>query len=175
MGLFNRRKPDPKPEPKPIPPDASVTQAMLIAHNNKRAQASVQPLTLNDKLIQAAQKHAAWMAANRTMSHTGEKRSSVSDRITQAGYSFKSAGENIAMGSSTVEQTMTMWMNSSGHRNNILNSQYREAGFGMSNKYWCAVFGNPRVPGVISDLPSIDEGIIIESGPIEYDPGLEPA
>ena len=94
----------------------------------------------------AAQKHAEWMAKNNTMSHTGEGRSTFSSRIKQAGYNPQTGGENVAMGYSTTAAVFNGWMKSSGHRANIVNSAYKDVGFGLAtskngSKYWCANFG----------------------------------
>jgi len=153
MGIFGgffsdwfKRKPVPAPIPTPEPitnPAPTLfIQELLNLHNNARRS----KLILNDKLNIAAQKHAEWMAKNTIMSHVGEGRSSFWTRIKQAGYNPQTGGENVAMGYSTVAAVFKGWMNSPGHRANILNNSYKEVGFGLAtskngSKYWCADFG----------------------------------
>lgn len=104
---------------------------------------SLQPL-----LNQAAQAHAETMASTGQFSHTINNLG-PSDRVTAAGYSWRAVGENIAYGYSTPAAVMTGWMNSSGHRANILGANYTELGVGMvkdskGRAYWVQVFARPR-------------------------------
>lgn len=149
INIFRPRPkpPEPKPPtPPPVPPPvpANRQQELLNAHNQERAARNISPLVMNAKLNAAAQKHANWMAANRKMSHD-QNGVPFTTRLTAEGYHFWSAGENIAMGQPTVQAVMTAWMNSPGHRANILKAQYREAGFGIATAdgrvYWCVDFG----------------------------------
>ena len=135
--------PTPDPDPPPtIPPD-NVIEELLESHNAERNKKGLQPLRLNEKLRYAAQQHAQWMARNRKMNHTGENGSRPGDRARDAGYRWQRVGENIAMGYATVSAVMNGWMNSSGHRGNILGN-YKEVGLGYAKSdrtYWCALFG----------------------------------
>ena len=70
------------------------------------------------------------------------------DRVTYVGYNFTTAGENIAFNYPTTDAVMTGWMNSPGHRANILGADYTEIGVGISYDaagmpYYCQVFGHP--------------------------------
>ncbi|KAF4322025.1 hypothetical protein BBO99_00006696 [Phytophthora kernoviae] len=69
----------------------------------------------------AAQGHSNDMATNNIFGHTGSDGSSMSERITAAGYVWQFAAENVAAGQVSVEAVMVSWMNSPGHRDNILN------------------------------------------------------
>ncbi|MFE5215780.1 CAP domain-containing protein [Streptomyces sp. NPDC056626] len=114
--------------------------------NAERAKAGCQPLTLNSTLTKAAQAHSADMAAHQNMSHTGSDGSTPGDRITRAGYTWSSYGENVAYGYSTPEQVMDGWMTSPGHRANILNCSFKEIGVGLAqpNSYWTQDFGTAK-------------------------------
>jgi len=68
------------------------------------------------------------MALQNFFSHTGKDGSSLASRISATGYQFSAAAENIAAGPSTPEQVVSSWMNSSGHRANILNPNLKEIG-----------------------------------------------
>ena len=112
--------------------------------NAERAKAGCSAVTVNSKLTKAAQDHSADMAANGNMSHTGSDGSPPDQRITRAGYSWSTYGENVAYGYSTPEQVMQGWMNSPGHRENILNCAFEEIGVGLSGTYWTQDFGTAR-------------------------------
>jgi uncharacterized protein YkwD len=123
---------------------------LLTLTNAERQKYNLAPLTLSSQLGQAAQGHADDMANNNYFSHTGLNGSSVSDRVRATGYSYRSVGENIAAGQRTPSEVVQGWMNSPGHRANILNSGYTQIGFGYSNQgsstygtYWVQVFGTP--------------------------------
>ena len=129
-----------------------ITNLILGLTNQERAKAGLKPLKLNNKLTQAAEKHSASMAEDDFFSHTGVHGSSVGDRVTNSGYQYSIVGENIAAGYRTAEQVVEGWMNSPGHRANILNSNYTEIGIGYEylkndtgsvnyNHYWTQVFG----------------------------------
>lgn len=141
--LFRPKPPTPPP-PQPVPGD--ILAQLLAAHNMERTSRGFAALFLNAKLTAAAQKHAAWMDANRTLSHIGSGGSHFDERVAAEGYSMRGGGENIAMGYASVESVVRGWMNSSGHRANILKADRKEVGFGRSGTYWCAVFATP--PGV---------------------------
>lgn len=114
--------------------------------NAERSKAGCSPVKVNAALTEAAQKHSEDMAASRSMSHTGSDGSSPADRITRAGYSWSTYGENVAYGYSTPEQVMTGWMNSPGHKKNILNCAFKEIGVGLAQpgSYWTQDFGAAR-------------------------------
>ncbi|GAA0630536.1 CAP domain-containing protein [Streptomyces thermocarboxydovorans] len=112
--------------------------------NAERAKAGCSAVTVNSKLTKAAQDHSEDMAATGNMSHTGSDGSTPDQRITRAGYSWSAYGENVAYGYSTPEQVMEGWMNSPGHRENILNCNFKEIGVGRSGTYWTQDFGTAR-------------------------------
>lgn len=147
FGWFRPRPtPTPPPNPSPVdPPSDDILSSLLKLHNDVRGSNS---LVLNDKLVAAAQKHARWMATNNRMSHTGSGGSDFSDRIKSEGYRMRTGGENVAAGYTTEKSVFNGWMNSTGHRRNILNTSFREVGFGLGTssrgtKYWCTVFASP--------------------------------
>ncbi|MEU6423745.1 CAP domain-containing protein [Streptomyces spiralis] len=132
-------------------PQAGATASAATARvvqlvNAERAKVGCSPLTVNADLTKAAQAHSQDMAAHQNMSHTGSDGSSPGDRITRAGYTWSSYGENVAYGYSTPEQVMSAWMSSPGHRENILNCGYKEIGVGLAQpgSYWTQDFGTER-------------------------------
>jgi hypothetical protein len=101
--------------------------------NAERAANSLGALALNSLLNQAAQAKANDMAARDYWSHNTPEGSPPWVFFTNAGYQYETAGENLAYGFEDSDDTVTAWMNSPGHRANILNTTYQEVGFGMAN------------------------------------------
>lgn len=116
--------------------------------NQERAKAGCSPLTASSQLANAAQAHSADMAANDYFSHTSRNGNQMADRVDAAGYKWRSLGENIAKGQQTPAAVMQAWMNSSGHRANILNCGFRNIGVGLAydgnSPVWTQNFGTPR-------------------------------
>lgn len=157
--------PDPEPEPEPGLPEDVVKEDLLSLHNQERNSRNVSPLIHNEKLDKAAQGHATWMAEQNQLSHKGKGGSSLGFRVKEAGYQMQTGGENIAMGYSTPERVVRGWMGSSGHKRNILNSRYREVGFGYAKAssgrlYWAAVFASPW--GATSTAQEVSEDSLPE-------------
>ncbi len=139
-----------------VKPDSYANQLLTLV-NQARCDAGKAPLALNDKLIAAAERHSKDMGDNNFFDHTGSDGSKFNERIRDAGYSYTTAGENIGAGYSSVESVFNGWMNSEGHRKNILNGNFREMGIYWYQKsgsdyfnYWTQNFGarNSDVLGV---------------------------
>ncbi|RLN53394.1 hypothetical protein BBJ29_004270 [Phytophthora kernoviae] len=93
---------------------------MLDRVNEERAAQGLTALCLNSKLQEAAQSHSDDQAANDFMSHTGSDDSTMSERVSDADYDWNGVAENVAAGQVDVVEVMDSWMNSEGHRHNIL-------------------------------------------------------
>jgi uncharacterized protein YkwD len=109
------------------------TGILLEMHNQQRDR----PLQLDPVLMKYAQSHAEWMATNRL------RHSDLNPLLK----SYRGVGENIAAGQRNEAGVFRDWMNSSGHRANILNPIYTKVGFGVAvdnrgERYWCAVFAS---------------------------------
>ena len=127
---------------------STEAEAVLNLVNQERAKQGLKPLTLSDKLTSIANTKAADMRDKNYFSHTSPTYGSPFDMLHEFGVSYSSAGENIAAGQKTPEQVMNDWMNSSGHRANILNKNYTELGVGYvtGGSYgteWVQLFINP--------------------------------
>lgn len=126
----------------------SQAERVLQLVNKARADAGCRPLTANSKLNAAAQKYSDVMARSGQMSHTGPDGSQVNDRVEREGYAWSSVGENIAQGQQNADAVMDAWMHSQGHRENILNCDFREIGIGVhegdGGPWWTQDFGTPR-------------------------------
>ena len=124
-----------------------AVDALLDAHNRERQQHQKGPLTLSPKLCESAAAHARDMARHQKLDHKGSDGSTVIDRVKRVGYIWVRVGENIARGQRTIDQVMDIWMNSPGHRANIL-ADFTELGAARIEdddgiNYWCVNFGIP--------------------------------
>ena len=123
---------------------AAVTAATMCLVNGERADAGLPPLSGNAKLDQSSIAHSQDMVAKSYFDHRGPDGRDVTDRVRLTGYIPQNAGwtvgENLAWGTGTLATPRAIvqaWMNSQGHRENILRSAFKEAGQGI-------VLGNPR-------------------------------
>ncbi|NMG06550.1 CAP domain-containing protein [Brasilonema sp. UFV-L1] len=122
--------------------NTTFEQQVLELTNQERAKNGLSPLKANDELNYTADKYAEDMSQRGVLSHTGADGSQAWDRAKTVGYEARMMGENIALGQTTPQQVVQDWMNSSGHRANILNSGYTELGVGFHNNYWVQNFGS---------------------------------
>ena len=104
-----------------------IEQHVVARTNAERIKNGLEPLLIDQNLIVSARKHTAWMTNNNTLQHGS------------------GVAENIAMGQRNSVEVMQSWMNSSGHRANILNGSHRRIGvaaFTAPNGtiYWCQQF-----------------------------------
>jgi uncharacterized protein YkwD len=141
-------KPAPAQAKAPSAPASGSTAAQVIALvNQERAKQGCRAVTSNARLTQAAQGHSADMARRGFFDHTNPDGKDPGDRITATGYRWSTYGENIAKGQPTPASVMKSWMNSPGHRANILNCKFAEIGVGVvksGGPYWTQVFGTAR-------------------------------
>ena len=116
---------------------------MVELVNAERAKVGLSPLSVHEGVAEAANKRAQEIKG--TFSHTRPDGSNFSTVLTQAGISYRSVGENIAYGQNSPEAVMQSWMNSSGHRANILNRDFTSIGVGhyqdaSGTDYWTQLF-----------------------------------
>ncbi|TXS54289.1 sigma-70 family RNA polymerase sigma factor [Streptomyces sp. uw30] len=147
--------PTPRPTPRPTRTASSTPQAqsaptdtvgqVVALVNKERANAGCGPLAEDSLLNKAAQGHSEDMAARDFFDHTNPDGADPGQRITAAGYSWSTYGENIAMGQQTPAAVMESWMNSPGHRANILNCSFKDIGVGIHDgaggPWWTQAFG----------------------------------
>jgi uncharacterized protein YkwD len=131
----------PKTTPQPKA-DTSMAGQIVSLVNDERANAGCDPVAEEPHLDTAAQKHSDDMSARDYFSHDTPEGVHFDERIRDAGYS-KPGAENIAKGATSAAQVMEMWMNSSGHRANILNCSLTKLGVGVTKSgwYWTQDFG----------------------------------
>lgn len=113
--------------------------------NAERKSLGLHPLAWDAQLFVAARLHSEDQAQMGQMSHTGSDGSSFSERARRAGYDMGAGGENVARGYRSSLQVFNAWMNSSGHRRNMMNASYCDIGVGWANgNYWTLVVGRQR-------------------------------
>lgn len=122
----------------------SYEQEVIRLTNEERSAGGCGPLTNNGNLHAAALAHSVDMAENDYFSHTSRDGSSMVDRVERQGYRWRSLAENIAAGYRSPAAVVEGWMNSSGHRANIMNCSLTEIGVGFHSYYWTQNFGTPR-------------------------------
>ena len=125
--------------------DAAVTQyeqEVIRLVNEIRVQNGLSALTYNWELSRVARYKSQDMVDNRYFSHTSPTYGTPFQMIRSFGLSYRSAGENIAYGPRTPQAVVNAWMNSSGHRANILSSSYTQIGVGYvaNGHYWTQMF-----------------------------------
>ncbi|MFD3937126.1 CAP domain-containing protein, partial [Streptomyces sp. NPDC058618] len=138
--------PAPKPSaPAPAPAPPGVAGQVVALVNKERATAGCGPLKEDPQLRAAAQGHSDDMAKRDFFSHTSPDGADPGKRTTAAGYRWSTYGENIAKGQQTAQSVMDSWMNSSGHRANILNCSFKDIGVGIhqgaGGPWWTQNFG----------------------------------
>jgi uncharacterized protein YkwD len=127
--------------------NASYENQVVTLTNQERAKAGCPALTVDSRLTAAARGHSQDMATRNYFDHNTPEGVTPWTRITNAGYHYTSAAENIAEGQPTPDAVMTAWMNSTGHRENILNCKLRNIGVGLAynakhTPYWTQDFGS---------------------------------
>ena len=125
--------------------DSTVTsyeQKVVELVNDIRTQYGLSKLTLNWELSRVARYKSQDMHDNKYFSHTSPVYGSPFDMMKNFGISYRTAGENIAQGYKTPQAVVDGWMNSSGHRANILNASFTQIGVGYvaDGSYWTQMF-----------------------------------
>lgn len=142
------QKPNTDNAQKPVTdsPTSSVEAEVLRLVNVERSKAGLAPLKMSTELSNVARMKSQDMADKNYFSHTSPTYGSPFDMMKQFGINYTAAGENIAKGYSSAEAVMNGWMNSPGHKANILSSKFGTLGVGYVNKngttYWTQMFTN---------------------------------
>ncbi len=119
-----------------------IERQVVALVNQARKENGLSELKLNEELSNVARVKANDMAKNHYFDHNSPTYGSPFDMMKQFGISYRTAGENIAMGQTTAQQVFDGWMNSEGHRANILNPNFKEIGMGYTSNgnYWSQMF-----------------------------------
>jgi uncharacterized protein YkwD len=144
----------PEPPPAvadPVPSLGGVASAIVELTNGERRNGGLADLRAEARLMHAAQLQADQVASLRRLEHVlpDAQYPAPADRLAAAGYAWRAYGENLASGQRSASEAVTDWMNSPGHRENIMNSAFTEIGVGYSTDstgrpYYVQVFGTPR-------------------------------
>jgi len=132
MAVFIKRALDVKAGVPVTPPKNSVADEILALVNQERAKAGAQPLQMDSELQKVAQLKSEDMIQNNYFDHTSPVYGTPFEMMDQFGISYSAAGENIAAGQRSAQEVMTAWMNSPGHRRNILEPAYTHIGIGIA-------------------------------------------
>lgn len=119
---------------------SAYAQQVVTLVNQERAKAGLSALTSDSLLTTVAYDKAKDMAVNNYFSHTSPTYGSPFDMMTAYGVKYSYAGENIAAGQKTPQEVMTAWMNSAGHKANILSANFKKIGVGYYNGEWVQEF-----------------------------------
>lgn len=121
---------------------SAFEQKVVELTNQERAKNGVSTLKLDVELSKVAREKSSDMKAKRYFSHNSPTYGSPFDMMKQFGITYRSAGENIAMGQPSPEEVVKAWMNSEGHRKNILNASFTHIGVGHvgEGNYWTQMF-----------------------------------
>lgn len=132
-----------------VPPNSTISVGTFPDFQNQlnsaRSGPGLNPLSYNAKLAAAAQVHADDMSTNGFFSHDGSDGSKFFERIAAQGYNYAWAAENIAVGYTTEAAVFTAWMNSPGHRANMLSAEPTEFGLAWADgNYWVLELARPN-------------------------------
>jgi uncharacterized protein (TIGR03000 family) len=149
--IITVRKPD-LPKPQEVAADdefklTTMERDILDRTNAERKKKDLPELKANPKLIAAARKHTENMARQDKLAHELDGKKPI-DRAKDGGYPGTFIGENVACGLMSAEELVKGWMNSEGHRKNILDPTYTEIGIGVAKAangtvYYTQLFGKP--------------------------------
>lgn len=144
-------KPAEPTNPVPTTPSVSGLSAIELEVvrlvNIERQKEGLQPLIASPELSNVARKKSEDMAKNNYFSHTSPTYGSPFEMMKQFGIKYNTAGENIAKGQLSAQSVVNAWMNSSGHRANIMNPSFNKIGVGHyqsgnGTNYWTQMFTN---------------------------------
>ncbi|MDP5273255.1 CAP domain-containing protein [Chengkuizengella axinellae] len=121
---------------------SSYEQQVVDLTNAERAKYGLPALKVDDKLSEVARLKSVDMQSRNYFSHTSPSYGSPFDMMRSFGVSYSSAAENIAYGQKTPQEVVNAWMNSSGHRKNILSTSYTHIGVGYveQGNFWTQMF-----------------------------------
>ncbi len=119
---------------------SSIEQEVVRLVNIERQKAGLAPLKIDTELSKVARLKSEDMKKKGYFSHTSPTYGSPFDMLKQFNITYKTAGENIAKGQKTAQAVVNAWMNSEGHRRNILSKSFTHIGVGHTSNYWTQLF-----------------------------------
>lgn len=155
-----------------------LKQELLDAVNSERAKAGLRPLRLDPTLSQIADFYACRLIDGGFFQHIdADDKSTVVTRAGSFGYAFLKIGENLAAEQRTVKEVMAAWMDSPGHRANLLDPTFTEIGIavklgGAYGTYWVQEFGRPLTDGPLPVTPALSPSGPSQQSSSSTKPGL---
>lgn len=138
----------------PAPDDVTTLTELVLLVNEARAEGrecgshgwfgAASPLRSDPRLMGVAQAHSEDQRTRGVMSHEGSDGSRPSERVSDAGYDWRTVGENVARGYPDAASVMAGWLGSAGHCANLMNPAFEDLGVGLAGGYWTQVFASPR-------------------------------
>lgn len=131
---------------------SELSRRLLQLSNDARTAAGAPPLMLDVLVQQVAQAHAEAMARGAYLDHIDMQGRAAGERLQDAGFVYRWAGENISAGKAVVDEVFAWWLSSDGHRANILKPEFNLTGCGYAfvasdsrqfHHYWVQVFATP--------------------------------
>nr|WP_028562386.1 CAP domain-containing protein [Paenibacillus pinihumi] len=119
---------------------SAFVQQVLDLVNQERSKAGLNSLSTDNKLDKVALDKAKDLYDNNYFDHQSPTYGSPFDMMKSYGVNYNTAGENIAKGQTSPQEVMSQWMNSPGHRANILNNTFKNIGIGYYNNTWVQEF-----------------------------------
>jgi uncharacterized protein YkwD len=159
--------------------DEFAQQSILLV-NQARSEAGLEPLTESPVLSEVAEAYSRRMATEGFYGHEDPQGKRASDRIAEAGYLAQMSAENIASGQPDAQTVVEGWLNSPGHRANIMNPEFREIGAGYAytqtppyHHYWTHLFATPDA-SVGRDRALYPEETLAQINELRRQAGVEP-
>ncbi len=154
----------------------------LVNVEREACNCNLHPLSYNQELTVAARRHSQDMGDQNYFDHTSLDGRKFNERITDAGYNYQTCGENIAAGYATPEAVVEGWMNSDGHRANILDPDYCDIGVGYAAvdgsqyyHYWTQDFGRragvTQCPEPVAAPPATETPVLSDTSDTGGDGG----
>lgn len=120
--------------------ERSIEKEVIKLVNEERAKVNIEPLQLDEELMKLSKLKAEDMSKNGYFDHTSPTYGSVGKMAKDNKIDFSTIGENIAQGYTTSEEVVAGWMNSPGHKANILNPDFKYIGVGITGTFWSQIF-----------------------------------
>ncbi|MEG1637233.1 MAG: CAP domain-containing protein, partial [Cellulosilyticaceae bacterium] len=134
------------PDESPVDTRTQYENEVLTLVNKERQKAGLKPLQMDERVRTVAREKSRDMSVNNYFDHTSPTYGSPFDMLKKSGINYSSAAENIAAGYQTPNAVVDGWMNSPGHRKNILDGNLTHIGVGYysTGNYWTQMFITPR-------------------------------
>jgi uncharacterized protein YkwD len=130
---------------------APVERELIELINAERQRDGKAALAIDARLMDAAAAHSIDMAGSGVFAHQGSGSSGPEERVQDAGYRWRYIAENIGCGQDSPERIVASWMQSTGHRENLLSVEARDIGVGLATRkdsrcgiFWTAVFADEQ-------------------------------